>query len=59
MDKFFSETVPTSAQYLEKILEKNEKCEVYCVGNKVRLNVLCVIEFFLANNFCLRINVSV
>ncbi|XP_068736755.1 hematopoietic prostaglandin D synthase-like [Montipora capricornis] len=49
MDKFFSETVPMSAQYLEKILEKNEKCEVYCVGNKLSYADIYFFTFF--NNY--------
>ena len=39
MDKFHKETLPKVCQYLENILDKNPKDEVYCVGNKVRLDV--------------------
>ena len=39
MDKFHKETLPKLSQYLENILDKNPKDEVYCVGNKVRSDV--------------------
>lgn len=35
MEKFNKESLPTTTKCLEKILEKNPKDEVYCVGNKV------------------------
>ena len=37
MNQFNKETVPKASEYLEKLLEKNDGNEVYCVGNKVSL----------------------
>lgn len=34
MEKFNKESLPRKTKYFEKILEKNSKDEVYCVGNK-------------------------
>lgn len=34
MEKFNKESLPRKTKYFEKILEKNFKDEVYCVGNK-------------------------
>ena len=34
MEKFNKESLPRRSKYFEKILEKNPKDEVYCVGNK-------------------------
>lgn len=46
MDKFQKETLPKLSQYLENILDKNPKDEVYCVGNKVRSDVT---DFIVCN----------
>ena len=35
MNQFNKETVPKASEYLEKLLDKNNGDEVYCVGNKV------------------------
>ena len=35
MEKFQTQSLPKVCKYLEKMLEKNPKDEVYCVGNKV------------------------
>ena len=37
MNQFYKETVPTASEHLEKLLDKNDGDEVYCVGNKVGL----------------------
>ena len=37
MNQFNKETVPKASEYLEKLLDKNDGNEVYCVGNKVSL----------------------
>ena len=37
MDQFNNETVPKASEYFEKLLDKNDGDEVYCVGNKVSL----------------------
>ena len=37
MNQFNKETVPKASEYLEKLLDKNNGDEVYCVGNKVSL----------------------
>ena len=37
MNQFNKETVPKASEYLEKLLEKNDGNEVYCVGNQVSL----------------------
>jgi len=35
MEKFEQQSLPKACKYLEKLLEKNPKDEVYCVENKV------------------------
>lgn len=37
MNQFNNETVPKASEYFEKLLDKNDGDEVYCVGNKVSL----------------------
>ena len=40
MDKFHNVSLPKACKCLEKLLEKNSKDEVYCVGNKVSSDLL-------------------
>ncbi|KAL9962462.1 hypothetical protein ACROYT_G031567 [Oculina patagonica] len=46
MEKFHQQSLPKACKYLEKILEKNPKDEVYCVGNKLSFADICFFSFF-------------
>ena len=39
MDKFNKESLPKACKNLEKLLDKNPKDEVYCVGNKASSDI--------------------
>nr|XP_058952798.1 glutathione S-transferase-like [Pocillopora verrucosa] len=46
MEKFNKESLPRQTKYFEKILEKNSKDEVYCVGNKLSFADICFFSFY-------------
>jgi len=46
MDKFHNVSLPKACKCLEKLLEKNPKDEVYCVGNKLSFADICFFAFF-------------
>lgn len=46
MEKFNKESLPRKTKYFEKILEKNSKDEVYCVGNKLSFADICFFSFY-------------
>jgi len=46
MEKFEQQSLPKACKYLEKLLEKNPKDEVYCVENKLSFADICFFAFF-------------